>query len=301
MSSKTLYKIFIFISLSYVATSWYCTGHLLAWAMAIQELGNPFITNKIKTILESKDEGLPIYKTLYQYACWADDFKDEHADTEEWHFINIPFFDGSHPEIPEDPNNAASIINNARDYLLNHKSQLLEVKSSNSTYSFGKNGWLRFLLHLITEVHQPYHVTTRYSKKHEKGDDFGKKFDIVFTKDSNTLHQLWNRCFENLIQLKDPYTTNEIVWLEDTASSWMIEFPRSTFAEELKQKDGNEIAKNTWNYAVNLFYKNIEESNEPSYDYQKQGYHYCKKLITLAGYRISDFLSEIFLKDEQTA
>ena len=63
--------------------------------------------------------------------------------------------------------------------------------------------------------------------------------------------------------------------------------------DDLAVKDTNEMAKRTYNIAVEYVYKGIKENDHPSEEYKKTRYEKCKSQIALAGYRLADWLKEV--------
>lgn len=55
---------------------------------------------------------------------------------------------------------------------------LYNKKESKVDVRFGKSFMLVFLIHLVGDIHQPLHNTSRVSKEHPKGDKGGNEFKI---------------------------------------------------------------------------------------------------------------------------
>jgi hypothetical protein len=56
----------------------------------------------------------------------------------------------------------------------------------------GRSIALRIFMHLVGDVHQPLHATSRWTKNHPKGDKGGNKFLIKRHKSVKNLHSLWD-------------------------------------------------------------------------------------------------------------
>ncbi|HST19630.1 MAG TPA: S1/P1 nuclease [Blastocatellia bacterium] len=98
-----------------------------------------------------------------------------------WHFVDKPFSpDGTTTEDPPDIN-AKTRIKLFRSVLASNKSD--ELKSYD----------LAWLLHLVGDVHQPLHCTSRFTKTKKQGDNGGNGVTLCATASCNTkLHGFWD-------------------------------------------------------------------------------------------------------------
>ena len=90
---------------------------MIIWQVAISELGESYVNNHLKPIIEDPKEANRNYSNIYEYACWADDAKT--TQTGPWHYYDIPFFDeGYHKDVVlNKTDNVAWAINIAKDTL----------------------------------------------------------------------------------------------------------------------------------------------------------------------------------------
>ena len=79
------------------------------------------------------------------------------------------------------------------------------------------------------------------------------------------------------------------------AALFMSEFPRKDL-EELSITDIWLMIRNTYLYAENYAYKGIAEGQRPSPEYTDHGWYYCRRLLTIAGYRTADILKRVLKK-----
>jgi hypothetical protein len=97
-----------------------------------------------------------------------------------WHFIDLPFSpDGTPLQQPSVPN-AATQIAAFRSVLASTSPD--ELKSYD----------LMWLLHLVGDVHQPLHCTSRFTHATPNGDDGGNGVKVVDGGNSKTLHSFWD-------------------------------------------------------------------------------------------------------------
>jgi S1/P1 Nuclease len=148
---------------------------------------------------------------------------------------------------------------------------------------------LVWLLHLIGDVHQPLHVTTRITRAAPKGDAGGNSVKL-FGDVSMNLHSYWDdvpgfdcnfckdktRCIDRAVvfskQLKTP--TKE-VHKTDTAA-WIQE----SFA-----------ASRTMVYRSPIYGGNGRYTIVPQSPYDLAAYKLAQKRIAVAGYRLADLLN----------
>jgi len=146
-----------------IVFQWSAPAHMIIWDIAMIELGEDYIKNKIWPLIEPNNTS-PRYYNIYEYACWADDAKN--STTAPWHFINIPYFINYSKPLPPLPltDNVAWCINIAKDTL------------KGKPTGYGITEMLRFLVHCMGDGHQPLHVSDMYSSQFPDGDKGGIAF-----------------------------------------------------------------------------------------------------------------------------
>jgi hypothetical protein len=122
----------------------------------------------------------------------ADDFRNigysDNLMHKYWHFIDEPFSpDNTTLKQPEKPNAQTQIGTFSRT-LASNSGVTDEVRSYDLTW----------LLHLVGDVHQPLHTTSRFTNAHQDGDDGGNLVKIrcgqrteVFCR-AGALHAFWD-------------------------------------------------------------------------------------------------------------
>ncbi len=71
-----------------------------------------------------------------------------------------------------------------------------EVKNINQ--QFEKSFLLRYLVHVLGDVHQPLHASSLFSDRFPKGDEGGNLFKIQYTENINQLHKLFDSGVDKL-------------------------------------------------------------------------------------------------------
>jgi hypothetical protein len=104
---------------------------------------------------------------------------DDLARHKYWHFVDVPFT-SDNSELPE------LVTPNAQTRINDFRAVLSSTTSSKRLKSYD----LSWLLHLVGDIHQPLHCTTRVSSDHPEGDAGG---NLVFLNGSpSNLHSFWD-------------------------------------------------------------------------------------------------------------
>lgn len=197
------------------ALAWNGRGHMMVAAVAWSKL-TPGTKERVAELLKLNPDydqwvqGVPASKraevAFMRASKWVDDIKSKpdytqgeptevgaagdegYSDMRQhryWHFKDFPFStDGTHTEEPWDVNAASQIIA-FRDAIGSPVSD--DVKSYN----------LVWLIHLVGDVHQPLHATTRFSTALPNGDRGGNEVRIktCSTCAIKKLHGYWDNLF----------------------------------------------------------------------------------------------------------
>jgi hypothetical protein len=204
-----------FLSLTTPAAhAWWDMGHMTVAAVAYERL-TPAARARAAALLRLNPNfdkwvrGVPAEEqdraAFIHAATWADDIKrssnyqrgsiaqdgadatanvgySDHLVHDYWHYVDLPFSsDGTPGESPQAPN-ALTQIEAFRQGL-----------ASNSASDDVKSYDLVWLLHLVGDVHQPLHATSRFSRGMPKGDQGGNKETVclAFTCGAK-LHAYWD-------------------------------------------------------------------------------------------------------------
>lgn len=150
------------------AYSWDQNGHRIVGLIAEKHL-----TEKAKKEINNllKGESLALVST------WADEIKSDASwdHTHSWHYVNFAAGEKIHLKSSSSPANILTAI-----------LQQVEILKDKKSHNEKKAVALKFLVHLIGDLHQPLHVG--YGE--DKG---GNTIDIRWFGDHINLHQLWDQ------------------------------------------------------------------------------------------------------------
>ena len=168
----TLTSLFLLIA-PLTANAWGKSGHRI-----VGELAKNHMTATTISAVEALLDG----DKISEVGTWADEMRSNPSHfwqkvSPKWHYVNVSSLSDFHPEHyshTDDVKDAYTGIRKAVDILKDPKSSLKDKKF-----------YLRFLIHLVGDVHQPLHAGRAADKG---GNDIKVKF---FWQDTN-LHKLWD-------------------------------------------------------------------------------------------------------------
>lgn len=158
------------------AFAWGPTGHRVVGAVAEKHL-DPAVAVQIQKILKGQ--------TLSKVSNWSDEIKSEpetYSHTYNWHYTDWKDEDHNHDETHSSGKLMTAI-----------KEQMAVLKDDDSSMD-SKNFALKFIVHLIGDLHQPLHVGNGL-------DQGGNKCRVTFHKKEMNLHQLWDEAMIEFTQL----------------------------------------------------------------------------------------------------
>ncbi|HEY0412927.1 MAG TPA: S1/P1 nuclease [Allosphingosinicella sp.] len=201
------------LALAAPAAAWNARGHMMVAAAAWQKL-TPRSRAGVSQLLRlnpayaSWTAGVPAAQrdqvAFVHAATWPDDNRGDHTYTDDgsrpsgpnaarnigyddcllhryWHFDDLAFSpDGTPVEAPADPNAATQIKAFA--------ATLGDGAASNDVKSYD----LTWLIHLVGDVHQPLHATSRFTAETPHGDAGGNLVALCAKPCRDNLHSLWD-------------------------------------------------------------------------------------------------------------
>jgi hypothetical protein len=146
---------------------WYDEGHRLVARLAETRL-TPRAAEAVRDLLGGQ--------SLADASVWADQIRGLRRDTAPLHFVNIPLASDTYLPARDCPGGRCIIAAIERDE---------RVLADASAPAARRAEALRFLIHLIGDLHQPLHVA-------DAGDRGGNDRPVTFLGTSRNLHQVWD-------------------------------------------------------------------------------------------------------------
>ena len=214
MLSKNLQKIlfsFVFLYLPFSTMAWGVIGHRV-----VGEIADRYLTPKAKA---------NIFKILGNESVamasnYADFIKSDTslAYVSSWHYVNVP---------------AGKTFSQFEDFLKNDTSidaytklnfMVKEFKSNRLTAQ-NKLFYLRLIIHIVGDLHQPLHV----GRAEDQG---GNKIKVSWFNANSNLHRVWDEQLITFQQLSyteyasvinHPTVAQKNLWLNQGLNSWLFE------------------------------------------------------------------------------
>jgi hypothetical protein len=217
--------------------AWGDEGHMIIATVA-QRFLEPGTQNQIDALLNSDSSGLTAPDFAHQ-ATWADKYRDSDRNTtrqryqatEQWHYVDIeldrPDIDLAcfgHPLLP--PQSLAS-EGPQRACIVDKIDQFAKELTNPATPQPEKLLALKFILHLVGDIHQPLHA----ADDHDRGGN-GKSVTLDGRPPCTRLHAYWdttlvrkfgpgaNRIADDLIR---QFGTSRTAWQGGGPTDWALE------------------------------------------------------------------------------
>ena len=244
-------------AMSFQVLSWGQTGHRVTGAIA-----EIYLTPKAQLAISQ----LLINEDLAEASTYADEMRSNPSEfwkktANPWHYVNV--FEGkTYSDIAPPPEgNAVTALEMFTKQLKSKKASLEEKQLA-----------LRFIVHIVGDLHQPFHAGNGTDKG---GNDVKLQF---FWEDSN-LHRVWDSGLIDRENLSYTEWTNKLSRKisSQQAKEWMEVNPKVWIAESAKLR-------------ANLY----PENDKLSWDYQYQNMPIVKQRLQMGGVRIAAYLNDLF-------
>ena len=303
-------------------------SHMITAAIAFMEIQRtkPELVEKLELLFMAHPEAGPFWvaagdakgaerakRMFIEGARWADDTKGSIHDRPTWHSARWPIVA---KDAPPEAKAAAEArkgrpAGQAVEALVLNYATISSAETNPSERALS----LSWLLHMIGDIHQPLHVSDRFSKEFPAGNAAGTQEYVMdpVNRKPIPLHLLWD---------SNIYRSTELDAVEKAARELVKKYPRSAFPE-LKSLQGpgdfEKWARESYDVAVDFAYgygietvsdpdkdldpdkavkkmvayvvhgvPPLEEAPEVPAEYWEKLQQVVQRRITLAGYRIAD-------------
>lgn len=169
------------------ARAWGPEGHAMIAEIAEIRLANSPVLDQIKQILAADDSHA---KHLDQIASWADAVRPARAETQNWHFVDIPLdasdYDAGRDCKQTDKGDCVIAAIQRSVAVLRDRSPNADPKARVEA--------LKFIVHFVGDIHQPLHTVNDCSKfPPPECDRGGNKVKVRFRDHRNdNFHSVWD-------------------------------------------------------------------------------------------------------------
>jgi hypothetical protein len=303
---KRLASLFMILLLAQSARAWWDPGHLLTAMIAYMQLDEQARSrvDELTTVLE---RDYPYVNHFIATGPWPDDLKAEGVRAyNTWHYTNIPYNWQGVPLPPQQKVDVIWAINEAQSILRSSRSREVD-----------KARFLGFLVHFVSDLHQPLHSTSVHDNDLPAGNAGGNGFYLEGP--WRNLHSLWDdaggylEAFNSINpygQPKDGLTADEIERFRQFALKLMQEYPSSKFSA-VDELDPDFWALESHKLAIRYGYRGVngkdsrgrnqylEPGGTPSDLYLENVQETARRQLVLSGYRLGRILNQLFGEEEQ--
>jgi len=235
---------------------WGATGH-----RAIGEIATDYLKGKTKRAILDLLDG----QSLALVSTFGDDIKSDKRYNEfySWHYVNMPFGVKYEDAMKNPKGDLVTGIEKC-------KAVILDEKSSKEDKVF----YIKMLVHLIGDLHQPMHV----GRKEDKG---GNAIQVQWFNRGTNLHRVWDSDMINHFNM----TYTEIAKNSDEISKEQVKFlQKGTIAD---------WANETQTFAVKA-YASADNGDKLGYKYMYDNFSMARSQLQKGGIRLAKVLNNLF-------
>ncbi len=259
---KTIALIFIsifLISFSLKANNddvWGPTGH-----RAIGKIAEMHLKKSVKRKIDKLLKG----QSLAFVSTYGDEIKSDRKYSKfySWHYVNMPL-DGSY----------AAAVKNPKGDLVTGINKCIEVLKDKNSTEKNKVFYLKMLVHLVGDLHQPMHI----GLKEDKG---GNTIQVQWFKKGTNLHRVWD---ENMIEQWGMSYLELANNTEYLSKNQIKEIEKGTVVDWVK--DTHQLTREVYN--------SVKVGENLRYKYSYDHFSTVRKQLQKGGIRLAKLLNDIF-------
>jgi hypothetical protein len=256
-STISVLLLIFFIGSNVIAKNpdWGPTGHRTIGEIAQKHL-NKKAEKKVRKLLNGK--------SLAFVSNYMDDIKSDrkYDQYKPWHYVNYPF----------DQNYAQSKKSKNGDLIVAINTSISKLKNP-STSEDDQVMYLKFLVHLIGDLHQPLHVGL-------ESDKGGNDFQVRWFNNGSNLHRVWD---------SDMIESNNMSYTELCSNI----LDGKIYQESLVSGSVTDWADKIHQFTSTL-YNDIKIGDKLGYNYSYDHFNEVQMQLYLSGVRLAKILNEIY-------
>lgn len=259
------------------AFGWGSTGHRVVGAIAEKHL-EPAVGLKVFQLLGGN--------SLSRVANWPDEIKSEpqnYSYTFNWHYTDWREEDHDHDETKS----SGKLLTSIREQV----NVLKDPKATDASKVFA----IKFIVHLVGDIHQPLHVGNGL-------DQGGNKCKVSFQGKAVNLHQVWDESMIDFTNLSFTEIANYvamgrtreelIAWRSGDVTDWARESKEIRATIYPAEVNPNPQPMSVKQYCRSDIVVAPEEMPKLSYDYSYKFVPVMEKRLFQAGLRLAMLLNE---------
>ncbi|MCM5661551.1 S1/P1 nuclease [Galbibacter mesophilus] len=235
---------------------WGQTGHRVVGEVASENIKNS-TKRKIEKLLDGQ--------SLAMVATYADEIKSDkrYRSFSPWHYVNFPF-DKKYTEVT--PSEDGDIITGIEKCI----SVLKDENATNDDKVF----YLKMLIHLVGDLHQPLHV----GRAEDKG---GNDIQVRWFGDGSNLHRVWDSDMIDSYGMSYTELSENLPKYSKTQRKIIVNGSILDWAEESQ------------NLAIKV-YESAEVGEKLGYNYMYDHFSTVQEQLKKGGLRLAKILDDIF-------
>ncbi|MGB5227430.1 MAG: S1/P1 nuclease [Eudoraea sp.] len=235
---------------------WSKTGHRV-----IGEVAQEHLNRKTKRVILKLLNG----QNLAAVSNYADLIKSDgvYKNYSPWHYVNIPS-DKNYSEVEPSPNGD----------LVTGIQKCIEILKNKDSTEADRIFYLKMLIHLIGDLHQPMHVG-------RAGDKGGNNIQLQWFGKGSNLHRIWDSNMINDYGMSYTELSKKLPLLNREEIS---EIKKGTVLEWVKESQ--ELA--------NEIYGSVDKGEKLGYSYSYKYWKTVEKQLQKGGLRLARVLNDIF-------
>lgn len=270
---------------------WHDAGHMIVPLIAKDHL-YPETRKKVDELLAVLAPAFPDTADFVRASVWGDLLRNGGLNAmSAWHFSELPY-DPDHVLTDSD---IAFYKGKREGEIVMALNECKKTLGDRNAGTWEKAFALRWIIHLIADIHEPLHCCTLFNLYFPKGDRGGNLYAVRDSLGHN-LHMMWDAGCGALpvisyLEYSDAPNHLRSEALRGLAQEWQKQHPRNKFAQ-LGQKNFEAWAEESHYLAIHHAYKDMPMGGTPSTAYLNQARDVVMRQLVLAGYRLADILNE---------
>jgi len=273
-----LYYILLLVIIPQFICAWNTEIHMMVAQIAYSQLDSTTL-DKISNDISIFENFFPNYSDPYSGAVWSDYINKYMKFFSTWHYIDIPY----------NPSNISGVPNASNINIVWALETIVDSYSQDNNISWDYGFVIRWLLHLLGDIHQPLHNIELYNTTYPKGDQGGNLIKIIYQNKLMDLHSFWDSCAQLYTKsFRFPLTTEEINYIKLQAQNLTNMYPKFNVTDY----DFWKWSLESHQLGIDYAYKPLINTNVISQEYLTNARNVCCYQIVKAGYRLAYLLNK---------